>query len=269
VNWVGPLDWEALDSQRTFRSPGQWIEGDFHEGLAVAQCGETEFLHGENEDEFDLGEQVRWFAHCDLEGRWAYKERFIGAERFSEGLAAVRCAETKKWGYIDRQGKWRIPPRFSEAVPFRNGVARVRVPTDGGGPEVRYIWRNGDWVPDRNIEIVSRQYDGLFACGRGFARLADDRLLSLVDSVGESIIRNAYEMAQGFSEGLAFVIPKGQSKWALIDVNGKELVSSQFEQVEEYKGGCAKVRLLGAWGVIGSNGEWLVPAKFEAVFRRF
>ncbi len=67
------------------------------------------------------------------------RPEFVGADCFSEGLAAVCVWNNgtdfppkgddhegrERWGYIDRTGSWMIPPVFSMAGPFREGYANV------------------------------------------------------------------------------------------------------------------------------------------------
>lgn len=54
------------------------------------------------------------------------------ADKFSEGLAAVRVGDdqTGKYGFIDKQGKFVVNPQFVFGGGFKGELARVQV-TDG------------------------------------------------------------------------------------------------------------------------------------------
>jgi hypothetical protein len=66
------------------------------------------------------------------------------ADRFSEGLAAVRTAEESVWGYIDTTGQIVISPiACGLALPFTDGLARIQ---GLHGEEVGYINRRGEFV---------------------------------------------------------------------------------------------------------------------------
>ncbi|MCE5269063.1 MAG: WG repeat-containing protein [Planctomycetaceae bacterium] len=112
---------------------------EFYEGFAVLCLASA-----------TVGEEKYGF--IDHSGRTVISPRFVSANRFSDGLAAVATERTggmaDGWGYIDKSGRFVIKPRFNEAEPFRNGVAMVHV---GGvayqvmdGP-VPYYWKGGEW----------------------------------------------------------------------------------------------------------------------------
>jgi hypothetical protein len=69
---------------------------------------------------------------------------FQSADRFSEGLAAVRPTEANAMSYIDASGQTVIPPiPCALALPFAGGLARIQGPR---GEEVGYINRHGEFI---------------------------------------------------------------------------------------------------------------------------
>ena len=111
----------------------------------------------------------------DRSGRVVIQPQFEEAQKFSEGLAAVRKGE--HWRYIDKQGKAVITGagagagRFNDAEGFTNGLARVheggRFERTNDGPS---YWSGGAWFYiDRKGEKVRRcrNDDVQFAPGYG------------------------------------------------------------------------------------------------------
>jgi hypothetical protein len=144
--------------------------------------------------------------YIDKAGKWIIEPRFGVAEKFSEGLAAVKMTDSLKnwakpdWGYIDKTGKMVIEPQFANAKTFSEGLAVASL-----GPDfIGYIDHSGDFV-------ISPQY-------------------------GE-----AYE----FSDGLAVVLVKSQGeywkKYAYIDRTGKRNSKKTYTAPFAFKNGLAMI----------------------------
>lgn len=65
---------------------------------------------------------LRW-GYLDHSGQVVIQPAFEEAQRFSEGLAAVKI--NGLWGYIDDSGQLRIAPKYRAARPFMQGLAAV------------------------------------------------------------------------------------------------------------------------------------------------
>lgn len=82
------------------------------------------------------------WGYQDESGQWVIPPRFVDAEPFSDGLAAVAVicdpppnykrknkdepSTWASWGYIDKTGTLVIPPNFDHAQPFSHGIARIQ-----------------------------------------------------------------------------------------------------------------------------------------------
>lgn len=77
------------------------------------------------------------FGYLNLDGVLQIPFTYDDAEKFSEGLAAVKIGN--KWGYIDENGTQVIPFLYDEASQFRHGSALVR-----DEDETFYIDKNGN-----------------------------------------------------------------------------------------------------------------------------
>ncbi|NQT16006.1 MAG: WG repeat-containing protein, partial [Planctomycetes bacterium] len=86
----------------------------FSEGLAMVGTTVSD----------DARRVIGGYGFIDKTGRLVVPGGFEAANRFSDGLAAVK--KDGKWGYINRKGRIVISPRYNEwADPFCDGMARV------------------------------------------------------------------------------------------------------------------------------------------------
>jgi hypothetical protein len=66
------------------------------------------------------------YGYVDASGRVVVSPRFIDAEPFSEGLAAVLLGGgmgSGKWGFVNKKGEVAISPRFYDVRAFHQGLA--------------------------------------------------------------------------------------------------------------------------------------------------
>ncbi len=142
------------------------------------------------------------YGYIDLLGNLVIELQFAHAEAFSEGLAPVQFGG--QYGFIDRTGKFIINPQFEAADPFHDGLAQVVL-----GGKTGYINQRGEIV----IEPIF-DYGGNFAEGRALVTLEGDPFY--IDAMGNRAIELP-EMTRGaaFVEGLAAVTIK--------DIEGNEL----------------------------------------------
>lgn len=102
---------------------------------------------------FSEGFAVAWNGHSKvfLDAHGHERAAFASALPFSEGLAAVReKGENGQWGYVDRDFEWRVKPRFVAADSFSSGFAAVVAPANG---RVGYVGHDGEFVvPAKYLE---------------------------------------------------------------------------------------------------------------------
>jgi hypothetical protein len=158
-NFFPGNDWRTrfIDQQgkTAFSTDGYVLE--FRDGMAVVIL--------------NMGREwkERRCGYIDREGKVAITSKFVEAESFSEGLAAVRTKYTSggpgkgdTWGYIDKTGRFHIEPIYNEVHPFSGGLARVHF-----GGALRYdlrsfdsSWDGGEWwLIDKNGKKLKRSYD--------------------------------------------------------------------------------------------------------------
>jgi hypothetical protein len=84
--------------------------------------------------------------HCDgkvgfvdYTGKLVVPARYEFANRFSEGLSAVKM--NGKWGFINKKGDFQIAPTFDALGSFSSGLAPA-----AQGDKYGYIDQSGRWV---------------------------------------------------------------------------------------------------------------------------
>ena len=143
-SWSIDYKWGVIDTAgRWIAKPQYKTAGDFSEGLApVLMNDKIGFV--------DLGGQIVIGPQFDPHGGGGCMlNGMLGANRFSEGLAAVQLRREvwgKEWGYIDHHGNWVIQPAFACAAPFSEGLALIGVREDEGAWRYGYIDKTGAMV---------------------------------------------------------------------------------------------------------------------------
>lgn len=91
----------------------------------------------------------------DRDGHWLGKADWADLRAFSEGRAAVFCAQRQRWGYIDKHGDEVIAAQYAWAGSFNRGKALVQ-PHNGGEPSWLLIDLEGQCVtgPWAQIELA-------------------------------------------------------------------------------------------------------------------
>jgi len=140
--------------------------------------------------------------------------------RFSEGLIAIR--QDRKLGYMDLDGNIAVEPRYDQGGEFAEGLAAVQL--------------QGHWMFIDKTGAVTAE----FPAGIAFAEPLSDglslvsadrdqpgRKFGYVDRNGHWAIKPAWDDAEPFHEGLAYVgLWKGE-KTAYIDHKGRSIWEGQ------------------------------------------
>lgn len=171
----------------------------------------------------------------------AVSDFYSEAHSFSEGFAAVRMGD--QWGYLDKSLKTAIPFLYEEAEPFSNGFAVVTL-------------EGKQWLIDTEGEESSPKLDQLFSVTEdGIATAKEGDTYGFVDSqTGEFIIPPQYKDAGNFVSGLAPVQTENGA-WHYITPANQVLVSENFQQVDEFSDGLARVKVGADFYIIDRSGN--------------
>jgi hypothetical protein len=189
-------------------------------------------------------------------------DRLIWAA-FSDGLAAI-VVPVGRWGYIDESGRWVFAPIFLLANHFDRGVATAQLGPDAGDPPAA---PPGAWVLLHKTEPM-KALDPAIASVRDFSGdLAEfataQRLGGYIDRNGAIKIAPTLLATRPFcSDGTAPVRTAGG--WGLINSQGAFVVPAQYEDIHCFSEGLAAAKH-GEWGFVDETGKFVIAPQFFGV----
>ncbi len=192
-------------------------------------------------------------------------------------------------GYIDTLGNIIVPAIYEEGSDFENGFAQVKKNELCGliDDEGKFIIPlKFDFIGNTEhtlIKVISNEKCGYFEksgvnkipfgnlCASsilgidGFngplARIDKKSKKGFIDVTGKIVIPTIYDDAQYYSEGLIAVRKK--KVWGFIQKNGKMAIDFQFDAVYPFSEGYSKVKKKGKWSLINKEGKLMLPANFD------
>lgn len=181
-----------------------------------------------------LIKQGDYYGYIDSKGNIVIPPKFVRAQEFSEGLAAVQ-EQGKQLGYINWNGYYVILPQFYYATPFYNGIAYVSAwKVDGKTLGGALINKKGEWIVP----------PGDFAPFAGDAK-GSEGILSFPTYA---------------PDGLAYV--------GAVNTKGEIIIPAKFESIGLFYNGIAMVRLHGGQeGFINTKGEYVVEPTYFGSFK--
>lgn len=180
-------------------------------------------------------------------------------QNFNLYPASVRTKEGIRWGYINSSGKLVIPIKFAKAFDFEpNGLAIVR---ENQSELAGLIDKKGEF-------IVKPYYDFIEYLGEGrFVASINDRHI-VFDDKGKDIFSNDGQIF-GFKNGRAAFYSKlsdGTGKYGYIDLQGKVVITPQFDTMGMFNSGKAVVKVSDKrYAIIDLNGKILNTFPYEFV----
>ena len=198
------------------------------------------------------------YGYINKKGEIVIPYQYKSANRFSEGLAAVR--ENGKWGVINKEGKMVIKPQFSAWIyNFEDGIATIK---DGG--KYKYIDKKGELLCEADFDEVY-PFNGEIAevrkkvskfCWGGFLLTA--AMGSIVDHPAPNTSVRRIEIDQND-------LTTQKQKRGYIDKKGDFVVSTKNDQVDKFHEGIVRVVTDGKSGYMNIKGEYIIPAQYDAI----
>lgn len=130
------------------------------------------------------------------------------------GIFAAKDAEQRKWFFYTTEKE---PKQIGEGWYHVGAFTGKYAPVTTEEGSISYVDREGKVA----FDVVAHNA-GNFFCGR--ALIMASNLYGYIDETGELVIPAEYVKASRFNEGYA-VVWKDNDEWAVIDTEGKEVVS--------------------------------------------
>lgn len=210
---------------------------------------------------------------------------------FFDGFAAV-CMNGK-WGFVDKTGWQVVPCQYDSVESFCNGLSYFsmrngQIPT---GRAKGLLNKNGE-------EITPCKYDMIHILSNGCAAVeTTEGKYGLVDATGTEVISCLYDRIYDIGEGFVAVGKENTDyhgfyldyhsdyqdmadsgihayKWAVFNMNGKEITPFKYDNVGIFREGLAAVFIgdsttmadkEGQWGFINRTGEEVISCKYDYI----
>lgn len=212
-----------------------FILDSFTEGMVQAQKGDL-------------------WGYINDQGQVITPPQFRLAEPFSEGLALVK---NDKAGFIDKTGKLVIPLKFDFAESFHQGTTAVRIDGKWG-----YIDKTGNLFIEPQFRLAIPFYNGFAAVQ------IENEQWGYIDKTGKFFISPQFYVADTFStDGIAKVGIRENfnMRYGYVNTTGQPITPLQFAEAEPFSLGTAVVNLEGKWGLIDTQGNYIVPPEMTLI----
>ena len=179
----------GVGSYYVHKSECNFVDDYFYEGFATFKINISIEESGISEEvlsDYQMGlisyENLKLyrFGYIDLDGNIKIEANYLGAFRFSEGLAAVISPENDKFGYINKEGDLVIPFDYDTGSDFKFGLA--------------YVTKNGKggFINQKGETIIPFIFDGKCGCrvmfnDKGLVILSKDDISVVINLKGEII----------------------------------------------------------------------------------
>lgn len=174
---------------------------------------------------------------------------YIG--EFSEVYFVVK--QNGKYGYLTRYGKVFIKPVFNEAKPFKNKKAIVKKDNKYGIID----FTNKILLPFEHDNIVAGNGNFYVITKAEKSYLYDNKLAKITEEAFEKVFHN---------DTLLAMRVKKDGKISYYNVPAKSYVTTEkFEQAQAYANGFAMVSNGGKMGVLDVNGKQIISCQYEAI----
>lgn len=210
------------------------------------------------------------WGYINNKDKFVIEPQYISCTQFSEGLAAVQT-EYGKWGYINKKGNFVIEPfECHTAGIFKDGMAAVKVKTEYKNC-YGFIDKRGDFIIEPKYDYVDTMgIDGVARIsitdsgGLGHYGIVNSEGQIVIDTYSD----DEFRYINPFSEGVAAARKEGKL-WGYINTQGNFVIEERFDIADEFSEGLACVGVRNdegtiLYGYINTNGEIVIEPVFKA-----
>ncbi len=260
------------------------------------QAAEFRFTYATpfQEDGTAIVKEREFFGVISKEGKWIVPPQYIHILPFSDGLARVRVAGSKrygfinkqgamvipavysfarafageraavligeKWGYINTTGKYVTKVQYKQAFSFQGKVAKVVLEDEKYAlGYTGYINRNGQFIIPAKYEYGSEPVQGMMVVGM-------DQRFGIINENGKIVVPLNYT-AIGSLKGKIVPAMNAERKWGFLDLStGQVKIKPQFDQARPFQDGLAAVLINHKWGYINTEGKLLIKPLYDQAY---
>lgn len=198
---------------------------------------------------------IRYFGYINNKGELKVKLKYLEAYDFSDSLAWVMNYDER--GYIDHSGKIKI-----EYIQngFGNNFFQGKASFSDSTGTFGFINKEGKLIFGMNWDDA-----GNFVEDR--AKVNKLGMYGYIDTNGLLVIKHAYDFANDFANGYAFVGIPGESMykplWSIINKSGVRMFDFKYEDVRDFSEGIATVMLGKKWKYIDPQDNQIIKGEFD------
>ncbi len=152
------------------------------------------------------------FGFIDTSFKPIIPAKFDEVANFSDGLAAF--SENAKFGFLDKKGNVVVRPNYDAVTDFKEGIAFV----GQADTNQLYLW---GIINKSGRMLVDLQYDQVREFSEGLIAVRKKDKWFFIDQFGNKVIKNDFDFAESFKNGIAFVSDKKEKKKGFINPLGE------------------------------------------------
>lgn len=223
----------------------------------------------------------------DIKGNLLVPFEYDVIYSFKDGLASFQ--QNNKYGFLNEQGKVVVPAKYDHAFGFENGLAVVKLNEKKGlidktGKEIlptNYVEIYGlsnEWILVRNNDYnweffdrtgkiaIPTEYDVANSFSEGLAFVKTEDKSGFINKDGNFVINlpKDYSASSGFKNGLA-VISNAKYKKGVIDQSGNTIIPFDYDDISTFEDGIAKVKKNGKYGYINKSNQIIIPIVYDSI----
>ena len=219
---------------------------------------------------FGYPEKIAWvkknnkWGGINLKGENVIPFLYEEVQEFSSSRALVKFKG--QWGFVDKDGKMLIPAEYEEAESFHYNTDYTKAKKNGLWG---FINKDGKTLIPFEYDVI--RTDDYYPKPKDKIRAVKNGKMGVIDWDNKIIIPFIYANILPATEDIHVVFKDG--KIGYIKETGEILVSPKYETmwlifhhyVSRFEKGTALVKLNDKFGFINTQGEEIIPCKYEAV----
>ena len=243
----------------------------------------TKALNSKNEEIFTEYESIESISNIDRNNYVFYEQNVLKVSKNGKkglidgsGKEILKCEydeilpirntekvyKVKKdgnYGIVDEKGKIIIEPQYEEMEKISDNVKEgfVVKKKDSKRGVIDYF---GKTILDLNYEEIKNIYNEKYIV------IKEQGNEKLVDRDGKVVLENTGNEIIGFSKNIQDdIIIKKDGKIGVINIEGKNIIEPQYEELEETKPGAYIAKKDGKYGVIDSKNDKMLEFEYETI----